>query len=76
MDTNSKLGPEFVPKDPHRMSKNGEILADIVERNALIVANGLEVCEGVITRERSTADGRVEKSAIEWLLSALILKKR
>ena len=68
MDTNCKLGPEFISKDPHKMSKNGEILADIVERNALIVPNGFNICEGVITRERSTADGRIEKSAIDMVI--------
>ena len=69
MDINSKLGPEFIPNDPNQMSKNGEILADVIERNALIVANGLtEKCEGVITRERDTVDGRKEKSVIDVVL--------
>ena len=51
------------------MSKNGEILAEIVDRNALVVANGIvEKCEGVITRQRNTADGRCEKSVIDIVL--------
>ena len=69
MDINSKLGPEYIPNDPHQMSKNGEILAEVIERNALIVANGLtEKCVGVITRERNTADGRKEKSVIDVVM--------
>ena len=69
MDANCKLGPEYIPGDPNKMSKNGEILSDIVDRNALIVVNGLvEKCEGVITRQRSTEDGRIEKSAIDLVI--------
>ena len=42
MDSNSKLGPQIIPKDPHCQSANGKILADIISRHGLIVANGLE----------------------------------
>ena len=31
MDANSKLGPEFIPKDPHGQSQNGRILAESSE---------------------------------------------
>ena len=62
MYINSKLGPEYIPNEPHQMSKNCGILAEVIEINALIVANGLtEKCVRVITRERNTADGRKEK---------------
>ena len=73
MDTNCKLGKEYIPRDPHKISKNGEILADIVERNALVVAHGLSKCEGVITRERNTVDGRHEKSAIDIVMVSVDL---
>ena len=73
MDSNCKLGKEYIPNDPHNISKNGEILADIVERNALIVANGPPQCEGVITRERNTVDGRHERSAIDVVLVSMDL---
>ena len=50
LDANSKLGPEFIPNDLHKMSNNGEILAEIVEKNAMIVVNDLDSkCDGVIT---------------------------
>ena len=57
MDSNSKLGPEIIPNDPHTQSGNGKILAEIVSRHGLIVANGLtEKCKGLITRKRVTKD--------------------
>ena len=45
MESNSKLGPEVIPNDPHNISVNGEILHDIICQYGLIVVNGLsEVC--------------------------------
>ena len=69
MDINSKLGKEYIPQDSNPMSKNGDILAEIIDRNALTVANCLkEKCNGVITRQRNTVDGRCEKSVIDIVL--------
>ena len=73
MDANCKLGSEYIPKDSHTISKNGEILGEIVDRNALIVVNGISRCEGVITRERNTVDGRHEKSAIDIVMVSVDL---
>ena len=42
MDTNSKLGREIIPRDPHNQSENGKILSGIINRHGLIVANGLK----------------------------------
>ena len=68
LDANSKLGSTYVENDPHVMSANGKILEGIVQRNGLIVANGLKgKSEGVITRQRSTVQG-VEKSVIDYVL--------
>ena len=68
-DANSKLGPQYIPKDPHPMSKNGEILAEIIRKNALIVANGLILkCHGNITRERTIEGGKKERSTIDFVL--------
>jgi hypothetical protein len=74
MDANSKLGPTFIPNDPHIMSPNGRILVDIIERHALIVANGTEKCVGLITRQRSTSQ-RTEKSCIDLVLFSNDLEK-
>ena len=41
IDANSKLGPEYIKGDPKQMSQNGRILAGIIERHALVVANGV-----------------------------------
>ena len=68
IDANSKLGKSVIPKDPKDQSPNGAILADIIDRNALIVANSLEdKCSGVITRSRTT-DGRIEESVIDYVI--------
>ena len=67
MDANSKLGTKYIPNDPHLMSPNGKILSEIIERHALIVANGTRECSGLITRQRSTTT-RTEKSCIDLLL--------
>ena len=64
-DANSKMGESHIPGDPNRMSENGKLLDGVLERHALIVANGLKgKTAGIITRERTTRD-RVEKSAID-----------
>ena len=68
MDANSKLGKEIVPNNPKEQSQNGKVLAEIVERNALVVANSLsEKCQGLITRKRTTEDG-VEESIIDFVI--------
>ena len=67
MDANSKLGPEYIPKDPHEKSPNGRILANIIERHALVVANGSIRCTGTITRKRITRN-RTEESCIDIVL--------
>ena len=48
---NSKLGKDFIQKDPHQQDKNGKLLAGILKRQNLTVANGLMVCNGTITRK-------------------------
>ena len=42
LDSNSKLGSAYIKKDPHNMSPNGLVLSGIIDRHALIVANGVE----------------------------------
>ena len=68
MDSNSKLGPKIVPKDPHNQSPNGKILAGIIDRHGLIVANSLsKKCIGAITRRRKTINS-VEESIIDHVM--------
>ena len=68
MDANSKLGSEFIAKDPHMQTPNGKILAQIIRRHGLIVANGMEEkCTGLITRKRVTKEG-TEESIIDFVI--------
>ena len=68
MDSNSKLGPDLIPKDPHTQSGNGKVLAEIIVRHGLIIANGLQnKCVGAITRKRVTKES-TEESIIDHVL--------
>ena len=67
MDSNAKLGPEYIKGDPHNISSNGQLLSDVIISNDLIVCNGTPKCEGLITRERQTVD-RLEQSIIDFLI--------
>ena len=66
-DFNSKLGNEYIPNDPHSQDKNGKLLANIIKRQKLTVANGLVVCQGLIARKRVTTQ-RTEESVISFVL--------
>ena len=67
MDANSKLGKEYIPNDPHDISPNGKILAEIIKRQSLGVGNGSSKCQGTITRKRITKK-KTEESAIDIVL--------
>ena len=67
LDANSKLGHKYIPKDPHMISPNGVLLAGVIDRHALIVANGSDKSIGNITRKRTTKY-RVEESVIDVVL--------
>ena len=67
LDANSKLGEMYIPNDPHEMSPNGRILSEAITRYNLKVANGLEICEGVITRKKVRRD-RTEESVIDFVI--------
>ena len=67
MDANAKLGPEYIAKDTHEMSGNGKILASIIERHVLSVANESSRCTGSITRQRFTKH-RTERSCIDLVI--------
>ena len=67
MDANAKVGKEIIKNDPNEISNNGKILLEIVERNNLTIANSLNKCKGVITRDRKTVISD-EKSVIDYLI--------
>ena len=75
MDSNSKLGPSLIPRDPHNQSVNGKILSGIISRHGLIVANSLDQkCTGTITRRRVTKLS-IEESIIDHVLISEDLEK-
>ena len=68
MDSNSKLGKDFIPEDPHNQTPNGKLLAEIVQKHGLVVTNGVEdKVTGAITRRRVTKDS-VEESIIDHVM--------
>ena len=67
LDANAKLGFDIIENDPHEVSANGELFLGVIERNNLIVGNATQLCNGVITRKRTTVNG-VEKSVIDFLV--------
>ena len=73
IDANSKLGKDYIPKDPHDITPNGRLLAAIIERHNLIVGNGSTNCTGTITRCRRTKK-TIEKSVIDFVLFSNDLK--
>ena len=52
MDANATVGENIIENDPHATSNNGKLLLEIVDRQNLTIANTLERCNGVISRER------------------------
>ena len=51
-------------------------MQNIIERHGLVIANGLDRCDGVITRKRVTKDGIEENDLKENLVSLTIDEKR
>ena len=67
MDSNSKLGPNIIPKDPHEQSANGKLLEKVIIDNDLVVVNAESLCKGTITRFRKTVH-RNEESILDHIL--------
>ena len=67
MDANAKLGSDIIKGDPHKMSNNGKLLYDLVERQDLVIVNALDICKGSITRERAFED-KSEKSILDCII--------
>ena len=67
MDANSKLGDKYIAGDDKPISKNGRLLAKVIDDNDLIVVNGTDKSDGVITRFRKTING-VEESVIDFFI--------
>ena len=74
LDANAKIGKENLKDDPNNVTDNGKILLDVVERNTMCIVNTLDLCKGLITRER-TAALKIEKSVIDYVLICEDMKK-
>jgi hypothetical protein len=72
-DSNAKLGSEWIKDDPHPISENGKLLANMIERQELSIINN--VCKGgPITRKR-LVEGKEEASCIDFILTSQDLAK-
>ena len=67
LDANSKLGPRLIPGDPKEQSKNGKLLEKVIVDNDLVVVNGTNLCEGLVTRFRKTVNS-TEESVIDFFI--------
>ena len=57
MDANAKVASEVVKGDPNKLSGNGKLLLELLERHNLHLLNSSERCEVVITCYRKTVNG-------------------
>ena len=68
MDGNMHAGPELLKNDPNLQNKNGKLLEEFLERNnGLILANNMDICEGIITRQR-ILEKKTEKAILELFI--------
>ena len=67
MDANAKIGKDKLKDDPNEQSNNGRIMLEMVERQGLEIANVLEQCQGLITRERISGN-KTEKAVLDYII--------
>ena len=69
-DSNAKLGPLWIKGDPHEMSDNGRLLAEMIGRQELSIINNSSKCTGGPITRRRMVNGREEKSCIDFILAS------
>ena len=67
-DSNAKLGPEWIPNDPHPISENGKLLANMIIRQKLEIVNTSPKCTGGPITRKKIVNGKVEASCIDFIL--------
>ena len=68
MDSNCHAGSTLICNDPNPQNDNGRFLQSFMERNpSLRIVNSLDICEGLITRQRMT-NNREEKSILDLFI--------
>ena len=68
MDGNLWCGPHLLPGDPRSQNRNGKLFEDFLARNKLTLVNSMDICEGLITRERELKNGNIEHSALDFFV--------
>ena len=75
MDGNLWAGEEIIPGDPNYQNNNGKMFQKFLEKySGLSVVNSMNICEGLITRSRSTVN-RDEKSVIDFFIVCRRMKQ-
>ena len=68
MDGNLHGGPDLIKNDPNKQNQNGKMFQQFLERNSsLFVANNLDICQGLITRQRILVS-RTEKAVLDFFV--------
>ena len=68
LDGNLHAGTKLIKNDPNPQNQNGKIFMDFLHRNrTLTVVNSMNICEGVITRQRSV-ENRTEKAVLDFFI--------
>ena len=65
-DANGKLGKGVIKNDPNGMPYNGKILFDMIKRKNLTIGNASNLCNGTLTRHRSTLE-RDEMAVLDYV---------
>ena len=68
MDGNLWAGPEVIKEDPHQCNQNGQLFKDFLCMfPQLCVVNSLDLCQGLITRRRTTIR-KCEESILDFFV--------
>ena len=78
MDGNLHAGGELIKNDPNIQNQNGKLFMQFLRRNSsLVVVNSLDICKGLITRQRQVKE-KTERAILDYFLvndkMALFLK--
>ena len=66
IDGNLHAGDKLLKDDPNPQNQNGKLFMDFLKRNCtLSVVNSMDICEGLITRQRSL-ETRTEKAVLDF----------
>ena len=67
-DLNSWLGSDIIANDPRPQNNNGKRFSTFLQYNNLTLVNASKSCKGLITRSRTTKEGKVQKSIIDFFV--------